>query len=165
MILKKICCVVACICILYGAGMLDVRDVAAQEFVPSREERRDADQTSGANTGSNQPGGANTGNNQPGGANSGGGFGDVTRLMNPLGDITIQQFFIKVIQILLIFAVPIIVFFIILAGFKYVTANGNTEKIESATTALTWALVGGIIILGAELILKVIEGTVNAIRN
>jgi len=85
-------------------------------------------------------------------------------LQNPLGNVTIQQFFLKIIDIILIFAMPLIVLFIILAGFKYVTAQGNTEQIKSATTALTWAIIGGVLILGAKVILTIIEGTIQAIR-
>lgn len=85
-------------------------------------------------------------------------------LTNPLGNVTLQGFFIKIIQILIIFAVPIIVFFIILAGFKYVTARGNMAKVGEATQALTWAVVGGVLILGAEALLFIIQNTVNAIR-
>ncbi len=85
-------------------------------------------------------------------------------LANPLGNVTLTGFFIKIIQILIIFAIPIIVFFIILAGFKYVTARGNMEKVKEATQALTWAIVGGVLILGAEALLLIIQNTVNAIR-
>ncbi len=90
--------------------------------------------------------------------------GEIQRLQNPLGSNSIQEFFLKIMQILILFAVPLIVFYIILAGFKYVTARGNTEQITQATTALTWALVGGVLILGAEIILKVIQGTVTALQ-
>jgi len=92
------------------------------------------------------------------------GIGGWQTLQNPLGNITLQGFFIKIIQILIIFAVPIIVFFIILAGFKYVTARGNMAKVGEATQALTWAIVGGVLILGAEALLYIIQNTVNAIR-
>ena len=85
-------------------------------------------------------------------------------LVNPLGNVTIEQFFLKIIDIVLVFAIPIIVIFIMLAGFKYVTANGNTEKIQSATTALTWAVIGGVLILGAKAILTLIQGTITALQ-
>ena len=93
---------------------------------------------------------------------TGGGSG--ITLTNPLGNVTIEQFFLKIIDIVLVFAIPIIVIFIMLAGFKYVTANGNTEKIQQATTALTWAVIGGVLILGAKAILTVIQGTVSALQ-
>lgn len=90
--------------------------------------------------------------------------GGQTTLINPLGNVTIEQFFLKIIDIVLVFAMPLIVVFIMIAGFKYVTANGNTEKIRSATTALTWAIVGGLLILGAKVLLTVISGTVAALQ-
>ncbi len=87
-----------------------------------------------------------------------------TTLTNPLKFNTITEFFMAILEIITVFAVPIIVFFIIFAGFKYVTANGNAEKVKSAHSALTWALVGGVIVLGAQVLLVVIQNTVNALK-
>ncbi len=100
----------------------------------------------------------------PAGRDGGGNIGGSISLQNPLKATSIQQFFLMIIDIMLVFAVPIIVFFLILAGFKYVTARGNTEQIKQATTALTWALVGGVLILGAKILLEVIQNTVDALR-
>jgi hypothetical protein len=69
----------------------------------------------------------------------------------------------KIIEIILVFAVPIIVFFIIYAGFLFVTARGNENQIGTARTALTWAVIGGVIVLGANLILTVVQQTVNTL--
>ena len=102
--------------------------------------------------------------NPPDGARNPPGIGPITTLINPLGVNSIEEFFLKIIQIVIIFAIPIIVFFIMLAGFKYVTARGNMEQVKEATTALTWALVGGVLILGAQAILEIIKGTIAAIR-
>jgi len=87
--------------------------------------------------------------------------GSVT-LVNPLKAQTISQFLIDLIDVLLVFALPLIVLFIMYAGFLYVTAQGNPGKITTAHTALLWAVVGGVIVLGAKLIVTVIEGTINA---
>lgn len=84
-------------------------------------------------------------------------------LSNPLKSESISQFLIAIIDVLLTFAVPIIVFFIIFAGFKFVTARGNEGQITEARTALTWAVVGGVIILASKLIINVIQGTVSAL--
>ncbi len=86
------------------------------------------------------------------------------RLENPLGEKTLTQFFLDLLQVVLIFAVPIIVFFIIYAGFLYVTARGNQEQVTKATRALGYAILGGVIILGAQVILTVIQGTVAAVQ-
>jgi hypothetical protein len=50
---------------------------------------------------------------------------------------------------------------IIYSGFLYVMARGSEEQVTKATRALTYAVLGGLIILGAELILQVVQGTVS----
>jgi hypothetical protein len=84
-------------------------------------------------------------------------------LCNPLKSTSINDFLMKILDVLLTFAVPVIIFFIMYGGFKLVTARGDTGKIEEGRTAITWAVIGGVIILGARLIIGVIEGTVNAL--
>ena len=66
-----------------------------------------------------------------------------------------------ILEILLIIAVPIIIIFIVYAGFLYVTAQGNANKIQDANRALTYALIGGAIVLGARVIGAIIQATVN----
>ena len=86
-------------------------------------------------------------------------------LENPLDSniSSIPKFFQAIIDILLVFAIPFIVFFIIYAGFLYVTARGNVETISKAHKALLYALIGGVLILGANVLLDVITGTVTDI--
>lgn len=87
------------------------------------------------------------------------------KLENPLGPETdtLIEFLTKILEIMLIFAIPIIVLFIIYAGFLYVTAQGDEGKIRTAHSALTWSVVGGVIILAAKLIVDVIQATVKSI--
>lgn len=85
------------------------------------------------------------------------------QLTNPLNSTSIIDFLDAILDIILIFALPIIVFFIIYAGFLFVTARGNEQQITTARRALTWAVVGGVIVLGANALVEVIQGTVNAI--
>ncbi len=86
-----------------------------------------------------------------------------TSLQNPLKSNNIVDFLFAILDILLTFALPIIVLFIIYAGFLFVTAQGDTSKITTARSALTWSVIGGVIILGAKLILEVIKNTVAAL--
>ncbi len=90
------------------------------------------------------------------------GGGSVT-IKNPLKATSITDLFMDLIEVVLVFATPLIVFFIIYAGFLYVTARGNPEQISQANKALLYSVIGGILILGAFVILRVIEGTVKAI--
>ncbi|MFT5849806.1 MAG: hypothetical protein ACI9H6_000625 [Patiriisocius sp.] len=93
-------------------------------------------------------------------------FSGSVELRDPLSNIsTIPEFFQAIIDILIIFAIPFVVFFIIYAGFLYVTARGNSETIKRAHNALLYALIGGLLILGANVLLTVITGTVGQITS
>lgn len=84
-------------------------------------------------------------------------------LENPLQSDSLVGFLTAILDVLLTLAIPIIVFFIIYAGFLYVTARGNENQITKAHQALLWSVVGGVIVLGAKLIIDVIQGTVEAL--
>ena len=86
-------------------------------------------------------------------------------LENPLeggGVTSVTGLLTSLLDVLLIIAVPIIVFFIIFAGFSYVTAQGNPEKIKTATRSLTYAIIGGVLILGGVAISEIIASVVDA---
>jgi len=89
---------------------------------------------------------------------------EFVQLQNPLAADDILEFFETLIDIVLVFAVPLIVLFIIYAGFLYVTARGNEGTIEKAHKALLYALIGGLLILGARVLIDVVQGTVDSVR-
>lgn len=121
----------------------------------------------GGSTGGNPSNPGSTGGNpsDPGslGGNPSNGAGNFT-LSNPLGDQTLMGFLQDILDVIMIFAVPLIVFMIIYAGFKYVIAQGNPGEISQANKAIMYALIGGVLILGAWAILEIIQGTVDAFR-
>lgn len=84
-------------------------------------------------------------------------------LSNPL-DIhkfpTIADLFVAIMNVAIVIATPIVVFFLIYAGFMYVTARGNPEKIKAASQALLYGVVGGVIILASVAILEIIKNLV-----
>lgn len=98
-----------------------------------------------------------------GGTQTGIGTGNSVTLQNPIKATSIVALFQIILDIVLVFAVPLVVFFIIYAGFLYVTARGNAGTIESAHKALLYALIGGLLILGARVLIDVIQGTVDSI--
>jgi hypothetical protein len=55
------------------------------------------------------------------------------------------------------------VIYIILAGFKFVTAQGDVKKIEDARRALLYGAIGAAIVLGAWVIVQVIQTTINSL--
>jgi len=58
----------------------------------------------------------------------------------------------------------IAVLMIMYAGFLYVTARGNSSKIEKAHNALLWAVIGAAILLGAWVISQAISSTIDQLR-
>jgi len=81
-------------------------------------------------------------------------------LTNPIQFNGITELFAALLNVVVIISVPIVVLFLILAGFHYVTARGNPEKIQDASKALLYGVIGGIIILGSSAILAIIDNTV-----
>ncbi|MFA7216755.1 MAG: hypothetical protein WC095_02130 [Candidatus Paceibacterota bacterium] len=94
-----------------------------------------------------------------------GGSSQVIRITNPLKQSVGNNLPDLLVAILNNVVMPIAavasVMYIILAGFKYVTARGNSAKIQSAHENLLWALVGAGILLGAAGISKVLQSTVS----
>lgn len=88
---------------------------------------------------------------------------ETTKLVNPIKASNIQTFLLKIIEVLLVFALPIIILFIMYAGYLFVVARGVPAKIEEARSALLWAVIGGVIVLGANVIFAVINGTIKAL--
>jgi Type IV secretion system pilin len=88
---------------------------------------------------------------------------DTVRLENPLNNInSIDALLVAILNIIMVLMIPVIVFFIIYAGFKYVMAQGNASQVEEATRALTYAVIGGVLILGAVAISQIIQNVVRA---
>ncbi|MCU0678402.1 MAG: pilin [Candidatus Pacebacteria bacterium] len=83
-------------------------------------------------------------------------------LENPLRVDSLEALLVAILNIFITLMIPVIVFFIILAGFKYVTAQGNPGRIEEATTTFTYAIIGGVLILAAVAIAEIIKNTVAA---
>ncbi|MDD5318287.1 MAG: hypothetical protein PHF79_00485 [Candidatus Pacebacteria bacterium] len=101
-----------------------------------------------------------------GGSNSGNGGGsNGPTLINPLtGSDSLSSFLDQILTVVIDIGAVVIVFFIIYAGFLYVTARGSEEQIKKAHMTLTWTVVGAAVILGAKVISAAISGTVGALK-
>lgn len=64
---------------------------------------------------------------------------------------------IRIIEILLAIAGLVAVIFLIIGGFRYITAGGNEEAAESAKKTITNAIIGIVIIILAFVIVRVIS--------
>ncbi|CAN5703470.1 hypothetical protein BH11PAT2_BH11PAT2_05740 [soil metagenome] len=86
-------------------------------------------------------------------------------LCNPLKNISsLSDLLSAVLNAVVKTIAPIILTLaLIYVGFMFVMAQGNEEKIRSARSALVWTVVGGLILLGANAILLVIQSTVSGL--
>lgn len=88
--------------------------------------------------------------------------GDPTRLPNPLANnVTSIYDFVQAVlgNIVLPIGSIVVVFFIIYAGYLFVTAGGNESQLEKAKHTLLWVLVGAAILLGSWAIALAVKGT------
>lgn len=76
---------------------------------------------------------------------------------NPLAFPTIDSLLYAVLNVVVVIATPLVVFFIIYAGFMYVTARGNPEQIKKASQALTYGVIGGVVIAGSAAIMTIVS--------
>jgi hypothetical protein len=83
-------------------------------------------------------------------------------LGNPITFAKITDMLVAIINVVIVMAIPIVVFFLIYAGFSYVTAQGNPEKIAQASRSLLYGVIGGVVILGSVAITAIIKNLVNA---
>ncbi len=85
--------------------------------------------------------------NGSGGTPGGGSGGSPGELQNPIGYSTFEELISAILGWLNKVLIPVAAIMIFYAGFLYITAAGNPEKIKKAHSAITWALVGIAIVL------------------
>ncbi len=88
------------------------------------------------------------------------------KLKNPLekqGINSIEDLIPKVLAIVVQVGIVICTFFIIYAGFMYVTAAGDEGKIKTAHSIFLWCVVGTMVLLGAQIISSVLGNTVKSV--
>lgn len=87
------------------------------------------------------------------------------KLKNPLGTTdNIPDLVRDLLDIVLEIGIPIIALAIIFAGFKFISAQGNPEKLKSAKETLKYVFIGAAILLAAYVIAEAVVNTINAIR-
>ena len=86
-----------------------------------------------------------------------------TGLENPLNKSfsTIPAFLAGALKVLVIVALPLITLFIVIAGFMFIKARGNSGELTKAKENFVYVIIGALLILGAWLIATLIGGTVS----
>lgn len=83
---------------------------------------------------------------------------------NPIKATDLRQLVKDILDVVVDFGAIIVVFFLVYAGFLFVKAQGNEGEITKAKSVFFWTIVGGMIVLGAHVLSRVIQNTVNQIQ-
>lgn len=83
-------------------------------------------------------------------------------LQNPIRFGTIYEFLNGLLELIIAIGFPIVVLFIVFIGFRFVqlSAQGNAEELAKVRGLFMWAIVGALILLGAQALSFAIEATV-----
>jgi hypothetical protein len=84
--------------------------------------------------------------------------------LNPLGHTDLLKFLVDLLDVVIKIGMVLMVIMFVWTGFQYVTAGGNTTKIATAHKAFMYAVIGAAIVLGAFIIINVLQGTINAVK-
>lgn len=80
---------------------------------------------------------------------------------NPLGNKDICGLIGGILKAIMLIGLPISVLFIVYSGFKFVTAQGNTDKLKEARENFLYTIIGIAVFFGAWVIVGVLTGTIN----
>lgn len=86
-------------------------------------------------------------------------------LQDPLCFHSMADFVQGVLQAFVMISLPILSFFIIWAGFKFVLAQGKPGDLEKAKENFKWLIAGAILILSAWALATLIANTINQVAN
>ena len=84
-------------------------------------------------------------------------------LPNPLSSCSFSQLVASIADLAVKIGIPIAVIFIIYSGLLFVTARGSEDKLKTAKTSITWAIIGTAILVGAKIIAEVLEATIKVL--
>lgn len=82
---------------------------------------------------------------------------------NPIKSDDIRDLVRKILDVVVEFGAIVAVFFLIYAGFLFVKAQGNDSELQKAKSVFFWTIVGGMVVLGAHVLSRVIQSTVSSI--
>jgi type IV secretory pathway VirB2 component (pilin) len=85
---------------------------------------------------------------------------DFSMINNPTDYDSLAAFITNLVDLAISLSVLIAVVALIIAGFKYILAMGDEEKVENATKSLIFALVGLVIVFLAPLLVEYITSLI-----
>lgn len=86
------------------------------------------------------------------------------RFESPLRFKTIEEFIEGVLQAFVYIALPVVAFFLVLSGFKFISAQGDPTKLKTARDNFRHVVIGSALVLGAWAFAVLIKGTIDQLR-
>ena len=95
-------------------------------------------------------------------------FVNAEPLLNPLAGggaevDTISEFVMAILSVAMYIGMPLIGLIMIYAGFKFLFARGNTDKIKNASFNIMWVIIGVAVFLGAWTLSTIVDSTISNI--
>lgn len=94
-------------------------------------------------------------------------FAEDGGLTNPIKYDSLGAFLVALLGLITKIVFPIIVLFIVYIGFRFVqaSATGNADKLKEFRGYFVWAIVGALIVLGAQALSFAIQATVGQLSS
>ncbi len=113
-----------------------------------------------SNTGGNNANIPNTGgNNAPTPPSNSSSNQSFTKLQNPLNANSVQEVLLLAADIAIYIGVSFAILAIIFVGFKFVLAQGNSDKLKEAKMWFLWIIVGLAILISSKVIVEIVKNT------
>ncbi len=77
---------------------------------------------------------------------------------------TVPEFLLALVRLVTLITAPLIVLFIIYAGWLFVTAAGDEGQRTKARHALLWTLIGAGVLIGALILGEILKETINSLK-
>ena len=89
--------------------------------------------------------------------------GNTATIQNPLKVNSIAEFISALLKAVIAIGVPIAILFIVLAGFKFIAAQGSPEKLAEARSNFVYVVIGIAIFIGASALAELVMATLRQI--
>ncbi len=89
--------------------------------------------------------------------------GSVPNPLGPTGPNDIPTFLNSLFADIVKIGAVVLAFYIVYSGYLFVSAQGNEQALQKAKDSFKWVLIGGAILLGAQVLSSAILETINTI--
>lgn len=89
--------------------------------------------------------------------------GSVPNPLGPTGPNDIPTFLNSLFADIVKIGAVVLAFYIVYSGYLFVSAQGNEQALQKAKDSFKWVLIGGAILLGAQVLSSAILKTINTI--